>query len=334
MKINYKTVKQFVTLAILLKSAIACSSDDLSFNEGATPITKSNTTDPTLTEIYTDSTKNSAILLGERVGNPYNVDTLKKAFSLLYPNGGGRSATPEFHPTHYQLRFLPTDSLEFRQLMTCGLVFTTVPLNKKVAEEGTYYFDPLLEAQRAPYTWQYTIVPVTEELPNIRHEVMAQICAPNDGARGRSIGGSADFWPALEEKAYAMCGEETPSKIQSRGAGDVGMPGGNLKFVYVWDDKANQYIPAKGAKVVATADTWIASTTTDAKGSYSHLFMSYPQSQVRRLEIKWEGEPDDWRIFDGSKEYEHYQYMGELMPMVSINILRIFSVRLLMNWGI
>lgn len=306
MKINFKTVKQFIALSILMKSIVACSSDDLSTGENPTiRITKGDVGGQGITEIYTDSTKNGAILLSaEPLGNPYNVDTLKKAYALLYPNGNGQAGMPGFHPTHYQVRFLPADSVEFAALMASDLVLTTIPLDKKVTGEGTYYFDPVLEAQNAPYTWQYTIVPATEQLPNMRHEITAEICAPNDGSKGRSVDGLSNIWPALEAKAYEMCGEEIPSKVESRGAvGDVGIPGATGKYVYVWDDKARQYIPAKGAKVVAFANTWGASAYTNDKGGYGDgVFSSVPVSQITRLEIRWEGRNDEWRIFDGTGE--------------------------------
>lgn len=284
MKINYKTVKQFVVLSILMKSVVACSSDDLFQGEGTpTAITKGNLDTPGVSEIYTDSTKNGAIVLSSApVGNPYNVDTLKKAYALLYPTGRGRSATPAFTPTHYQVRFLPADSLEFEELKNGELISTPVPLDKKVNGEGTHYFDPVLAAQGVPYTWQYTIVPASQPLPNIRHEITAEICAPNDGSRGRSVDGLSDVWPALEAKAYEMCGEEAPSRIQSRGPGDIGMPGGPMgTSVLVWDDIAQRYIPAKGAKLVFWNNTGVTDILVDEKGHYVY------SGEYNRVELHW-----------------------------------------------
>lgn len=327
MRIKFKTVKQFIALSILMKSAIACSSDDLYLGgETQTHVTKGEVGTQETTDIFTDSTKNGAIVLNPApVGNPYNVDTLKKAYTLLYPNGNGQAGMPGFHPTHYQVRLLPVDSVEFAALMASDLVLTTIPLDKKVSGEGTYYFDPVLEAQGAPYTWQYAIVPVTQELPNMRHEIVAEICAPNDGSKGRSANGTPDIWPALEAKAYEMCGEEMPPKVQSRGIIGGGMPGDYLKRVLVWDDKANQYIPAKGAKVVVFSHNWSAWTATGENGYYDHLFFSLPRGPIVRMEIQWADFYKKWIISDHVPAKLSYKLAIYSCPMV--NGIRTYRIK-------
>lgn len=327
MRINFKTVKQFIALSILMKSAIACSSDDLYLGgETQTHVTKGEVGTQEITDIFTDSTKNGAIVLDSApIGNPYNVDTLKKAYTLLYPNGNGQAGMPGFHPTHYQVRLLPVDSIEFAALMASDLVLTTIPLDKKVSGEGTYYFDPVLEAQGAPYTWQYAIVPVTQELPNMRHEIVAEICAPNDGSKGRSANGTPDIWPALEAKAYEMCGEEMPPKVQSRGIIGGGMPGDYLKRVLVWDDKANQYIPAKGAKVVVFSHNWSAWTATGEDGYYDHLFFSLPHGPIVRMEIQWADFYKKWIISDHVPAKLSYKLAIYSCPMV--NGIRTYRIK-------
>ena len=123
------------------------------------------------------------IVLGDRKQNPFAVDNMKAALDslLAYPAEAGnclRSTAAlddiQIEPTDLYVRFLPTDTAQYLELMNDSLLtLFDFPLDYTIIQQGDYYVDPSVSG---PYTWLYTRVPVGYTPPEkVTYEVLEEL---------------------------------------------------------------------------------------------------------------------------------------------------------------
>lgn len=290
--------KIYIILSIFFCGAfLGCADENFGNESIVLSVTKSGDLTDSETYLYSDSTKNGAIELSNiRIPNPYNIDTLRKAFLLKYPNGHVTYGLSAIEPTHYQIRFLPKDSVEFKLLDDNAIITTPIPLDREVVSGGTSYFDPELDTNTNLYTWQYTIIPITATIPDIEYEILGSIRdfdSVMDG--GRAYSAENDFWTELKKQAYEMCGYDASylqEPISSRGIE------GNIVFgkIEVFDINVNDYIGSKGAQVVVSGLNYIQSVyVTSWNGQYA-ISRTIAKDPNAKCIIKWEH--DNWFIIN------------------------------------
>jgi hypothetical protein len=74
------------------------------------------------------------VLGAKHAANPYQVDTMTKAWNLLY-----RQSVPKLPVTDYYVKFCPQDLGQLELLVESGIAFFDFPLGHEVIEMGDYY---------------------------------------------------------------------------------------------------------------------------------------------------------------------------------------------------
>ncbi len=155
------------------------------------------------------------IELGNKLDNPYSLSNMKKAYKNLMDKGDLKSASSLdqlIEATHLYVRFLPQDTLELNVLENdTTLELFDYPLDYEITEEGNFYHDPNIPEDQP--TWQYTVVSVGYQLPEIKHEIIEECFMPeeedDDGDDGnetlKSINSGINF-ALLEAEAFEITG--------------------------------------------------------------------------------------------------------------------------------
>lgn len=290
--------------SLFLLFSVGCS-DDLSEPADFHVVTKGDVGDSGSTGVVmkSDSTLNGPIILGETISNPYTLDTVRKAFTKIFPNGYGQMGPSGFVATDLYIRFLPANDEEYQLLENSGIILTTLPMDRKITQSGSSYFDPSLNPDVNEYTWQYTIIPVTKTIPNVRHEILKQLCniePTTDGQQGPG-GLTNAVLASIEAKAYQMSGQTPPPPI-SGNPGSEGPPKWQPEGkIEVWDDKVNDYVGAKGAEVVCKGFCYITRGVTDSYGKYVTNSKRGENLNVA-YEIQWGR--DSWKVQDDNERRE------------------------------
>ncbi|GHE44343.1 hypothetical protein [Sphingobacterium griseoflavum] len=140
-------------------------------------------------QIFTDEDKSEITVdvygenagLGKKLENPYSVRNMRKAVQLLMSIAPDASH-PDMNnivPNHYYVRFLPKDTAELVVLDNdTTLVLNTVPFGYENRLELDNYHDPSIPQDEI--TWLYAVVPTTQQLPDIQHEIIEEIYEPED----------------------------------------------------------------------------------------------------------------------------------------------------------
>lgn len=123
------------------------------------------------------------VILGQKKNNPYSVQNMQAALDTLkkYPNElEGCMKAPalinevEISATDLYVRFLPSDSVQHKRLMTdTTLTLFDFPLDYEIEQTGEFYHDPTASGD---YTWLYTRVPIDYVFPdNITFETLEEL---------------------------------------------------------------------------------------------------------------------------------------------------------------
>lgn len=301
--------KHFAYLSLFLLFSISCS-DDL-FEPADLPVTTKGAVGDlgsVGSVTRSDSTLNGDIVLGAAIPNPYTLDTVRKAFTKVFPNGYGQMGPSNLVTTDLYIRFLPANDQEYLLLENNGIVMTTLPMDREIAQGGSSYFDPSLNPETNEYTWQYTIIPITQPIPNVRYEILKRLCnieARTDGQQGPG-GLNNSVLASIEAKAYQMAGQTPPPPV-SEGTGSEGPPKWRPSgTILVWDDLVDGFVGAKGANVVCKAFGFITRGVTDSYGNYS-TNSKRGRSWNVSYEIQWGR--DSWKVQD-DKETREAIYVG------------------------
>ena len=199
------------------------------------------------------------IVLGQRLENPYKTENMSKALAALYPSKAGLAPV---QPTDLYVRFLPKDQKELDILQESGVVLIDHPLDYDILVEGDWYHDP--EVPDDQVTWQYAVVPVGFEFPDIEHQIIHNCFIPDTSEDTRSSGID---WEAVERQAYIITGNESCLNDAAITKGSKVTPSGRITIV---DDKANGGKPFGVAGVCVSCNSFVrfASAYTDRDGYY------------------------------------------------------------------
>ena len=116
---------------------------------------------------YGRDLNHGAIVLGERLDNPYKTENVARALMSLYPTKADRV---ELKSTDLYVRFLPENKDQCDLLEDMGLQLVDHPLDYDIVVEGDWYHDP--QVPEGEVTWQYAVVPVAFEFPDVKYEVI------------------------------------------------------------------------------------------------------------------------------------------------------------------
>ena len=163
------------------------------------------------------------IVLGERLENPYKTENITKALNSLYPTKAGDF---DVRTTDLYVRFLPASQAEYDSLSARGLRMFDHPMDYAIEVEGDWYHDPEIPA--GEITWQYTVVPVDFQFPDIRYEVIDECYIAENDATTKAYDGVD--WEDVERHAYMLTGNDSMLVPQSKASASV-RPKGRITVV-------------------------------------------------------------------------------------------------------
>lgn len=233
------------------------------------------------------------IKLGKKLENPFTVVNVKKAYNNLVSQGIVKSGL-EITATHQYVRLLPSDMEQYDMLEADTLnVMFDYPLDYEIFEGGTYYFDPELDPQENPFTWQYVVIPIDKPIPPVKAEKIAEIVL-DISAMKNTDAYTADLWDMIETEALRITGnlltEESTTKSRWRPSGTN----------TAWDDMLNRQIPLQGAKVRARWWFFWNIGITNADG-YFEVDGTFKGGRKVNYTIIWERA--DWDIVGFNFEF-------------------------------
>ena len=196
------------------------------------------------------------IVLGNRLENPYKTENITKALISLYPTKAGRV---EVEPTDLYVRFLPEDQQECDALEALGIEL----VDYAIAVDGDWYHDP--KVPEGEVTWQYAVVPVDFDFPDIRYEIIDECYINRESSQTRADGID---WDAVERESYILTGNESYiSDPQTKGSEKMA-PSGRITIV---DENANGGKPFGVAGVRVSCNSFVKFDRchTDRDGYYS-----------------------------------------------------------------
>lgn len=211
-------------------------------------------------QMYDDEMRspNGEIVLGERLENPYKTQNITKALNSLYPT---KSGDVEVRTTDLYVRFLPATQAEYDTLSARGLRMLDHPMDYEIKVEGDWYHDP--DVPEGQITWQYAVVPVDFEFPDIRYEVIDECCLIENDAATKSCDGVD--WESVERQAYMLTGNGQMLAPQSKA--DAVRPKGRITIV----DKhynSGKAIGVSGVMVSCNSFVKTDDAYTDKNGYY------------------------------------------------------------------
>ena len=167
---------------------------------------------------YGKGLSHDMIVLGNRLENPYKTENITKALVSLYPTKAGRV---EVKPTDLYVRFLPADKAECDLLESLGLELVDHPLDYAIAVDGDWYHDP--EVPEGNVTWQYAVVPVGFDFPDIEYEIIDECYINRTSFPAKSDGID---WDAVEREAYLITGnDDCLTDVYTKSSGKVSPSG-------------------------------------------------------------------------------------------------------------
>ncbi len=198
-----------------------------------------------------------AIVLGNRLENPYKTENMTKALQSLYPTKADRV---EVQTTNLYVRFLPKTKEEIELLKSLTDNLMDHPLDYSIRVEGDWYHDP--SVPEGDLTWQYAVVPRNFEFPDIEYELIDE-CYIAENAPGTKSDGID--WDAVEAEAYRLTGNEDMI-VPATKASKV-KPSGRLTIVDE-DYCGGKPLGIAGVKVSCNSFVKFADAYTDRDGYY------------------------------------------------------------------
>jgi len=238
------------------------------------------------TEEETIMPDDGAIVLGEKLPNPYSLDNMRKAIEEYNKSGLSKSAlSTEIQPTHYYIKFKPKNDDDINKLDADSTIFFySYPLDYEILKSGDYYHDS--ELPDSIPTYQYCAVEISHKLPNVEYEILdnlyilEDVNVYEDGETEKSISKHIkfDYWEELEDVSLKMLGIETEKTLLKR---SKWTPQGRIQYM---DDYTNSVKPMQGVPVHMRKSMFVGhQCCTDANGFFSF-------SRIRKrvdFSIKW-----------------------------------------------
>ena len=200
-----------------------------------------------------------AIVLGEKMKDPYDIAFMSEAFQQLKAEGT-ELPFDVLEPTGMYIRVLAGSTAELDLLEAdTNMTWFDFPLDYEIIGNGTYYHDPTLPDSA---TWKYGVIPMNYSLPSsLQHELIYNVFIPDDYPEYEKY---EEAFDRLEEISESLCGyeEENEEKEISTKASKWN-PSATIR---VTDDTVARTIPLQGAKVTVRRLTKYRSKITDANG--------------------------------------------------------------------
>lgn len=227
--------------------------------------------------------------LGNKLDNPYAVETMQRALNNLKSSGSNKRATNEdieISTTHLYIKFKPENEEELAILKRDStLNLYEYPLDYEIVKEGDFYHDPSIPLDKP--TYQYTAVKVDKNLPDaVAYEVLAELFIPDeekDDEQANERLASKEWVEELVNEALRITGNlEDDLNYNARIEASKWRPAGRVR---VWDNRAGRYVPVVDAEVRAKRWFTVHKGTTNAQGNYS---CDGTFKRVADYSIKWE----------------------------------------------
>ncbi|MCR4859648.1 MAG: hypothetical protein K5910_03175 [Bacteroidales bacterium] len=201
------------------------------------------------------------IVLGKQLDDPYSVENMSRALSVVYPTKATRVV---LSPTDLYVRFLPEDDRQLEVLEQRGLELLDHPVDFEILREGDYYHDP--EVEEGHITWQYAVVPKGFVFPpGIRREILEECYIPDDDPATKADGLD---WAAVEREAFRLSGNGSllDGMPGTRAEEAAAKPQGRITIV----DAARGGTPegVRGVRVSCNTFVKFAHAYTDEEGRY------------------------------------------------------------------
>ncbi len=179
------------------------------------------------------------MFLGEKLNNPYSVESMSKAYKNLVERNELKSGV-EIETTHYYVRFRPKNYQEL-DLITRDTTLDVYdyPLDVEIKRGGTHYHDPSIPANEI--TWQYTVVPVNYTFPDVQYQKLADLYLFDEENEYLEVkSGDINYldWRTIEYEALKMTGNLKEQSEGPRTKGTSWRPSGTIR---VFDDVVNSY---------------------------------------------------------------------------------------------
>lgn len=221
-------------------------------------------------EHHIDDTLNLTddIVIGKKLRNPYSIEVMKEACDLMYPPTRGEPPVSDslIVPNIKYVRFLPTDSTEYRILSNSGYELFNYPLDYDILGDPSDYHDPNLPPEQI--TWQYTVMPIEDPLPISNAEVLELGFLPDP------TDNSNDLYDleGIENTANSLVLEEFTNGLRDGyggGSSASNNSSSNAPRIAVFDHYSQSTKGVKGIKVRARHFLKIRTAYTDSLGYYS-----------------------------------------------------------------
>lgn len=218
--------------------------------------------------------------------NPYSLNNVQKAMDKVCLEEGKPLVT--LQPTHYYVRFLPKDSIEYNRLVdSTKLMLFSYPLDRELTDEEVDFFEKDT-TDTFGFPWMYTKVPTDYIFPEgIQHEILDEVVVEtfvdNDINAGVSNKMTEQVWNKVMVKSMKL--PETRSSYKWR-------PYASVRYV---DDFNNQTIPLVGVRVRCHHLLHFEECFTDNNGEAKNLGSFIKPA---RYKIFWE-DSHYWDIRDG-----------------------------------
>lgn len=212
---------------------------------------------------YGRDLKHDAIVLGDRLDNPYKTENMTKALQSLYPTKADRV---ELKSTDLYVRFLPDDKEQYDMLEDIGLQMRDHPMDYDIVVDGDWYHDP--EVPEGEMTWQYSVVPADFVFPEgVHYEIIHGCYLAENDPLSKSYDAEID-WDAVEREAYVVTGNSSMLADPVTKASGKVCPSGRITIV---DKHANGGKPfgVAGVQVVCNSFVKISTAYTDRDGYYT-----------------------------------------------------------------
>lgn len=234
------------------------------------------------------------VIIGEKLRNPYSLDVMRQACDLLYPPTRGEDPVSDslITPNVKYVRFLPTDSTEYRTLSTSGYELFNYPLDYDILGDPSDYHDPNLPPEQI--TWQYTVMPIEDPLPISSAEVLELGYIPDPADDLNSI---YDL-EAIEDTANGIINEMTTDRLAGGiTSGSTATNDTSVRYASSYTGKIqlcdfgtkNDSIPkgVKGVKVRVRHYFKIRTAYTDDIGGYNINMREFDNCNPR-FELRFE----------------------------------------------
>jgi len=275
--------------------------------------------------------KDGKITLGNKLENPYSVENMQKAYTRLTSSSRTTATESPVRTTHYYVRFLPQDGMQYDKLKSDTLLkLYIIPFDYEVKTHGWDYHDPTLPA--GSITWQYTTVKADYTFdPTIKHEILASLYLPETDSQlsqntaGMRLAGKS-FVDALVDEALILTKNYSDTlKVNTAANGRTAWdPRGTVQ---VFDTRLARLIPLVGVQMRARRWFDIREGYTNNAGYYQlpgfkreanyALFYESPHFDVRTgtfgqawIDGPKQDTPWDVTLQDGVQRFYAHVYRG------------------------